>query len=154
MTYVSIAHGCRVGNNVIMANLATLGGHVHISDYARIGGVTALHQFVKVGQYAILGAGSKANMDIPPFTVADGMPARLYGINVINLKRNGFKLQDIKNIKQMYKTLFYSADLWKARLALIENEFGEFEYGRMFLDFIKNSSRGIAHPPKKGANEE
>ena len=67
MTGAHVAHDCIVGNNVIMANLATLGGHVEIGDWANIGGGVMVHQFVKVGTQSLIGGGFTAKQDVPPY---------------------------------------------------------------------------------------
>jgi len=77
MAYAHIAHDCKIGNHVIMANVATLGGHVEIEDYAIIGGIVAIHQFVRIGAYAIIGGGSSTVKDIPPYVTASGIRAKL-----------------------------------------------------------------------------
>ena len=35
-----VAHDCRIGNHVILANSASLAGHVHVGDHAILGGFT------------------------------------------------------------------------------------------------------------------
>lgn len=51
MAYTHIAHECKIGNNVIMANAATLAGHVTIEDKVILGGMVGVHQFVHI--YAV-----------------------------------------------------------------------------------------------------
>ncbi len=74
MAYVHVAHNCKIGNNVIMANVATLAGHVTLEDKAVLGGLSAVHQFVKIGTVSIVGGCSKVVKDVPPYIKADGHP--------------------------------------------------------------------------------
>lgn len=153
MTYVNIAHECIIGNNVILANLASLGGHVVVDDYARIGGVTAIHQFVRIGKYAMIGAFSKAVLDIPPYTIADGAPARVYGLNSVNLLRNNFSKESRQVIKRIFKLYYKSGGTKDERLALLEKEFGDSPECQEFVSFIKGTIKGIAHLSAQGKNE-
>src|SRR4030066_504879 len=79
MAYVHIAHDCKIGSHIIMANAATLGGHVVIEDYAVVGGLTAIHQFTRIGAYAMDGGSSGVGQDIPPYMIASGARAKLFG---------------------------------------------------------------------------
>ena len=90
MACTHVAHDCIVGNNTIMANLATLGGHVEIGEWANIGGGVVIHQFVKIGEQSLIGGGFCAKQDVPPYVVVAGHPLRFIGINKIGLTRRGF----------------------------------------------------------------
>jgi len=149
MNYVSIAHDCIVGNGVIMANLATLGGHVILENQCRIGAKTAFHQFVRVGKFAMAGAASKFVQDVPPFTVSDGHPAKVRGLNIIGIRTSKvnpmsqLSPESLKMLKKAYKILFRSRlnmshAIQKVRKELEHND--EVEY---LLNFIENSKRGI-----------
>lgn len=115
MAYSHVAHDCVVGNGVIIANATQIAGHCQIGDFAILGGVTTVHQFIRVGARAITGASSRVQQDVPPFMLADGHPARLFGLNTIGLKRAGFSKERILALKRAYKELFlrgrYSAAL-------------------------------------------
>ena len=43
MAYTHVAHDCRLGNHILMANVATLAGHITIGDHAILGGLVLLH---------------------------------------------------------------------------------------------------------------
>ena len=90
MAYVHIAHDCKIGNNVVMANAATLAGHVLIEDSAFIGGIVAVHQFTRIGRYAMMGGFSGIGQDIPPYMIASGARAKLYGLIPSGLKGTAF----------------------------------------------------------------
>ena len=44
MAYTHIAHDCKTGRHVMMANNATLAGHITLGDFSTIGGLVAIHQ--------------------------------------------------------------------------------------------------------------
>ena len=88
MAYSHVAHDCKVGNECVIANAGTLAGHVTLEDKVVIGGLTAIHQFVRVGKLSIIGGCSKVVQEIPPFSTCDGHPARIYGLNLIGLRRS------------------------------------------------------------------
>jgi len=149
MNWVNIAHDCVIGNNVIMANLATLGGHVIIEDNCRIGAKTAYHQFVRVGTMSMSGACSYFSKDVPPFTLSAGNPAKVRGLNLIarrTSKVNPMRVlppHTITLLKRAFRILFrsklnMSQAIKKVRETVEPNE--EVEY---LLRFIESSKRGI-----------
>ena len=91
MNYSHVAHDCKIGRRVVMANNATLAGHITIGDYCTIGGLSAIHQFTNVGDYAFIGGKTGVPKDIPPYVSASGNRARLYGLNTVGLRRAGFR---------------------------------------------------------------
>jgi len=144
MAYAHIAHDCKIGNHVIMANVATLGGHVEIEDYAIIGGIVAIHQFVKIGAYAIIGGGSSTVKDIPPYVMASGIRAKLYGLNIVGLKRQGFSKEVINALKKAYKILVYKPiTLREAIKQVKEDSIFSLPEVVHFVEFIEHSQRGI-----------
>ncbi|MCA1799233.1 MAG: acyl-ACP--UDP-N-acetylglucosamine O-acyltransferase [Xanthomonadaceae bacterium] len=106
MAYVHIAHDCVVGDNVILANCATLAGHVHIDDWAILGGFAKMHQFCHVGTHAFCGMDCGVTRDVPPYVTVSGHPAEPHGINSEGLKRRGFTAAQIRTIKQAYRLLY------------------------------------------------
>lgn len=108
MAYAHIAHDCQIGNSVILANATTLAGHVHIGDHAILGGLVAIHQFVRIGTHAFIGGKSGLRMDMPPYMLAFGAPAKLYGPNLVGLRRHKFPPNVIQALKKSYKILFRS----------------------------------------------
>ena len=109
MAYAHIAHDCKVGNNVIMANCATLAGHVEIADFVIFGGLCAVHQFCRIGKYAFISGVTGVPKDVPPFMIAAGDRAKLYGLNVVGLERRGFTKEDITQLKKAYRIIFRSS---------------------------------------------
>jgi len=106
MAGTHVAHDCRIGNHVIMANNATLGGHVTIGDHAIIGGMSAVHQFVRIGPHAIIGGMSGVEHDVIPYGSVMGERASLAGLNLVGLKRQGFDRDTIHALRNAYKLLF------------------------------------------------
>lgn len=145
MAYCHIAHDCEIGNHVIITNATNMGGHVTIEDWAIVSGLVAIHQFVRIGSHAFVGGGSRINRDVPPFCKATGNPtAKLYGLNAVGLDRRGFSPEVRRRLKRTYRVLFQSE--WHLSRALLKvTEDPELmcpEVG-YFLDFIRNSERGI-----------
>ncbi len=142
MAYVHIAHDCHVGNNIIMANCATLGGHVEIDDFAIFGGLCAVHQFCKIGKYAFISGLTGVPKDIPPFIIAAGGRSKPYGLNVVGLERRGFSKEEISNLKKAYRILFRSSLPLETSLKIIHDEL-EGKHIDELVNFIKTSKRGI-----------
>lgn len=141
MTYVHVAHNIRVGNNVVISSIAQLGGHVQIGDYANIGGHAGIHQFCRVGKYAMLGAKSYLNKDLPPYLMASGNRARVCGLNTTGLLRNLFSWAEIEEIKNIMRFIYESQHNLTECTAMLEKRNSCF--AREFIDFLKTSKRGI-----------
>ncbi|MDD5060094.1 MAG: acyl-ACP--UDP-N-acetylglucosamine O-acyltransferase [Candidatus Omnitrophica bacterium] len=149
MAYSHVAHDCRIGSGCVLANNSTLAGHVTIEDKAVIGGIVAIHQFVRIGKLSIIGGCSKVVQDIPPFSTCDGHPARVYGLNLIGLRRTGLGRDAIKQIDQAFKLLFNSGFSLKHAIEKCEKELVKSEEVAYLLNFAKNSERGIARSCRK-----
>lgn len=108
MAYVHVAHDCVLGDNVIMANNATLAGHVDIEDWAILGGFSKIHQFVRIGAHSFTGMNVDITRDVPPYVMVSGTPVEPHGINSEGLKRRGFTADQLRNIKNAYKVLYRS----------------------------------------------
>ncbi len=143
MAYTHVAHDCVIGNDVVMANAATLGGHVTISDGAIIGGLAGIHQFCRIGSLAMIAGGAVVVMDVPPFTQAQGDRARLFGLNLIGLKRKGISPKSIDALKLTYKIIFRLDLKLEDALVKVEQEVVACQEVREMIDFIQTSERGI-----------
>ena len=143
MAYCHVAHNCKLGNHIIMSNGATLGGPTHIEDYAIIGGLTGVHQFSRIGAHCIVGGASGVNKDVPPYTTVAGNHARPFGLNLIGLKRRGFPEETIKALKKAYRIIFRSQLLLDAAIKKVEAEVEDYPEVRYFVQFIKESKRGV-----------
>ncbi len=148
MAYVHIAHDCRVGNQTIFANNATLGGHVHVDDWAIIGGLSGVHQFVKIGAHVMVGFASAVSQDVPPFMLVDGNPLAVRGFNVEGLRRRGFSAARIAAVKQMHRLIYRSGlTLEAAKAALPEVAAATPDASddvKRVLEFLQRAARGIA----------
>lgn len=158
MAYVHVAHDCTVGNGVILANAVQIAGHAEIGDHAVLGGVTTVHQFVRIGTRAITGASARIQQDVPPYMMADGHPARLFGLNAVGLKRAGFSRQAQAALKTAYKELFLRGHYVEARETLERTLALEHAEVAHLLAFIRGSKRGVMRAGRKGrtrdANED
>jgi len=144
MAYSHIAHNCKVANNCVIANNGTLAGYVTIEDKAVIGGLVAIHQFVRVGILSIIGGCSKVVQDIPPYSTCDGHPARVYGLNLVGLRRNGISKETIEELNRVFKLLFNSGLTKAHALERIKKEISPSQEVSYLVDFVKNSQRGIS----------
>ncbi|WP_269929491.1 acyl-ACP--UDP-N-acetylglucosamine O-acyltransferase [Aminobacter sp. HY435] len=147
-----IAHDCVVGNNVTMANLATLGGHVEIGNNVTLGGLAAVHQMTRVGHHAFVGGAAIVDGDIIPYGMVMGNRARLRGLNVIGMKRSGMARADIFALRKAYKMIFNPARSVAENMPEVEREFAGSAIVRDMLDFIQ--ARGKRHftvPPLRNA---
>ena len=84
-----VAHDCTIGNNTIFANNVAIGGHVEVGNNVFMGGAVVVHQFCRVGSYAIVQGTTGLNMDVIPFMLIGGRPARHYKLNTVGLRRAG-----------------------------------------------------------------
>ena len=144
MTGVHIAHDCILGNNIIMANCATLAGHVEIGNGANIGGFSAVHQFSRVGDHAFMGGFTTASMDVLPFMKTAGTrDTKSYGVNIIGLRRKGFSEEIIKALQQAHRILFGMDMLREEAMERASSELGHVAEVAYLLEFIRESKRGV-----------
>ena len=143
MAYAHIAHDCKIGSHVIMANVATLAGHVVVEDHTVIGGLVAIHQFTRIGAYAMVGGFSGVGQDIPPYMIASGARAKLFGLNAIGLKRHGFSDQTINELKKAYKILFREKHTVKEAIKKIQEDLPYTDEIKHLIEFIQKNKRGI-----------
>ena len=142
MCGVHVGHDCHINDNIVISANSVIGGHVSISEYTFISGLVAVHQFVNIGQYTMLSGCSKVVKDIPPFTTADGNPARIVGFNNVGMKRAGFSSAARKRIKQCYHTLFHAGlNITQALEQLNSGTLSAEDVS--IVDFFENSERGV-----------
>ena len=153
MVYSHVGHDCQIGNNVILANCATLAGHVLLEDYVGVGGLAAIHQFSRVGESAYLGGGAMVSLDVPPYCVAQGDRARLFGLNLIGLKRRGFSEEQLNALKKAYRTLFADGLTLKEAVDRTRQEQASSPEVVHLTDFIASSQRGICRPRRNAGQE-
>ena len=143
MSYVHVAHDCRVGNHCILVSYVGIAGETDVDDWAIIGGNTAVHQFSHIGTHAMVGGCSAVNKDIPPYSICGRTPICYAGINIVGLRRRGFDSDTIRNIKDMYDMIYYQGFNISDGCAKVEAGFPDSVEKNNILEFIRNSKRGI-----------
>ncbi len=108
MACVHIAHDCVLGDNIIMANNASLAGHVKVGNYAILSGYSLIHQFCQVGEHSFTSFASHVNQSIPPYVTVSGEKAKVKGVNTEGLKRRGYSPEQIQQVRRAYKVLYRS----------------------------------------------
>lgn len=144
LAYCHVAHNVKLGDGIIMSNVATLAGHVTVGDHAVIGGLVAIHQFCRVGKMAMIGGCSKVVQDIPPFMIADGNAARTVTVNKVGLERNGVSEAAQTALRQAYKILFRAGLTIPNALEQIERELPPLPELAHLVSFVRTSERGIS----------
>jgi len=154
MAYSHVAHDCKIGNDCVIANAGTLAGYVTLEDKVVIGGLAAIHQFARVGKLSITGGCSKVVQDIPPFSTCDGHPAKVYGLNIIGLRRSNISKDAQSALKKAFKILFNSGLSFRHAAEKAREEAGKFKEIDYLLDFVINSKRGVCRGTEKSQNGE
>jgi UDP-N-acetylglucosamine acyltransferase len=145
MAYTHVAHDCRTGRRVILANAASLAGHIRVDDCAILGAFVAVHQFARIGTHAFIGAVSGVSKDIPPYVLASGTPrAKLHGLNLVGLKRYGFGEEKIRPLKRAYRILFRLGLTLNEGIERVRAEVEQIPEVQNLIEFIKTSERGIS----------
>jgi UDP-N-acetylglucosamine acyltransferase len=143
MAYVHVAHDCIIGNHCVLANAVQLAGHVQIGDNVVIGGLAGVHQYCRIGRAAMLGGGAMAAQDVPPFTIAQGDRARLFGLNIVGLRRAGFELSSLGGLKGAYRELFHQGLPLRIALEQVREVYAGVTEVVDLVAFIEASTRGI-----------
>lgn len=143
MAYTHVAHDCVIGNDVILANAASLGGHVHIGDNVILGGFSIVHQFCHLGDHCFSAMGSAITKDVPPFVMVGGRPTKPHGINSVGLDRRGFSSDAILQIKRAYKLLYKSGLKLSEAIDQLAEAAKEQPALDVMVDFLGNSNRSI-----------
>ena len=138
-----VAHDCVVGDEVIIINYAGLSGHVTVEDRATIGGLTGIHPFTRIGTYAYVGGCAKVTQDVPPFVMADGVPATARAVNVIGMRRGGVDGEGRRQVRAAFRILYRSGLAPATAAARIRAELGGHPLVARLADFIEDSKRGI-----------
>ena len=142
MAYSHIAHDCRVGDGVVLANHATVAGHAVIEDFVVFGGMAAVGTFLRIGESAMLAAGSMVEREVPPFCIVSGDRARLRAVNRVGLERRGFCDSEKAEIKRIFKALKGTGTSPADIVEILENTIGS-EPGKRMLRFLERVSRGL-----------
>ena len=143
MAYSHVAHDCRIGNDCVVANVGHLAGHVVLEDKVIIGGLTGVHQFVRIGNMSIVGGCSKVVQDVPPYSMCDGDPCKVFGVNVVGLKRAHFEQTTISTLRKAFKILFHSGLTKTHAIEKVQQELGSMAELEYLIGFIRGSERGV-----------
>jgi UDP-N-acetylglucosamine acyltransferase len=143
MAYSHVAHDCVVGSNTVFANCASLGGHVEIGDWAILGGLSAVHQHCKIGAHAFLAGGAIVTRDVPPYVMVAGNPSSPHMVNSEGLKRRGFTEEQVRSVREAYRLVYRSDLKLSEALERLEPSAREQPALRLFVDFIRSSTRSI-----------
>jgi UDP-N-acetylglucosamine acyltransferase len=153
MGLTHVAHDCKVGNRIIMANGSMLGGHVIVEDDANISGNVAVHQYVRIGRLAMAGGVVRLFKDVPPFMLVE-LHTHIHGLNTVGLRRAGYDQPTRNSIKQAYRILYRSGLNVPQAVERLEAELNDVEPVRELVSFIRHSVRGIAkHTPIKRSTQ-
>jgi UDP-N-acetylglucosamine acyltransferase len=145
MAYCHVAHGCKVGNHVIMANLASLAGEVEVDDFAIVGGMTGVHQFCRIGIHAMVGGATKVRQDCPPFMITEQTTGevRVLGPNIVGLQRRGFSKETRAALKEAYRFLYREGLNRGQALERIRYEIEQTPEIVTLVKFYAESQRGV-----------
>jgi UDP-N-acetylglucosamine acyltransferase len=143
LAYAHMAHNVRLGNHIIMSNVATLAGHVVVEDYAVVGGLAAIHQFCRIGTLSMIAGCAKVVQDVPPYMIVDGNPAETRAHNKVGMERHGISEAAQAAIRQAYKILIRDGLTTPNALARIEQELPALPELQHLVQFVRTSERGI-----------
>jgi len=138
-----VAHDCVVGSDTMFANSAAIAGHVTIEDGVMFGGLAAVHQHSRIGRLAMIGGGAMCAQDVPPFTIAQGDRARLFGLNIIGLRRAGFDADAVSVLKEAWRMLFVSDLPKRTAISRVHERFGGHAEVQEILEFLRSTQRGV-----------
>jgi len=142
MTSGHIAHNCKIGNRTVIASCALVAGYVEVEDQAFISGGVVIHQFSKIGRVSMIGGNTRVNSDVPPYFLCSDFNVAAKGLNLVGLRRAGFKAADVAALKAAYKLLYKSNLKLEEALNRIEAEVPT-EHTLHLVAFIRSSKRGI-----------
>lgn len=140
-----LGHNVRVGECCTLTNKVGLSGHVQMGDYVVTGGLAGFHQFVRVGSHAMVGGMAKIVMDVPPYSLVDGNPASMYGLNTVGMRRRGFNQAQRRRVKEIYRTLFETAASLEDGVTLIGERYAGDAFALEIAAFVGKSRRGVYH---------
>jgi UDP-N-acetylglucosamine acyltransferase len=143
MAQAHVAHDCRVGNGVIMANAATLAGHVKIEDRGQVGAYSGVHQFCRVGREAFIGGYSVIVKDALPFAISQGNHAKCYGLNSVGMRRRGYSKETVEKLKHAFHLLLAAKLNTTQALEKIKQDIADSEEVNLLVSFIETSQRGV-----------
>ena len=154
MSYVHVAHDCRIGSHCILTSYVGIAGETDIDDWAILGGGSKAHQFSRIGTHAMIGGTCRVTKDVPPYVLCGREPLAYMGINIVGLRRRGFTSEQIRNIKDIYETIYYEGLNVSDSCAKVESGFPQSEERDTILRFIRSSTRGIIRAASSESKSE
>ncbi|TNE27379.1 MAG: acyl-ACP--UDP-N-acetylglucosamine O-acyltransferase [Alphaproteobacteria bacterium] len=145
-----VAHDCMVGNQVILANNATLAGHVHVGDFVILGGLSAVHQFVRIGSHAFIGGMSGVEHDVIPYGMVKGDRAYLAGLNYVGLERRGFDKDQVQILLKVFRQLFKGEGTLADRMHAVADEHANDDFVMTMVNFINSRENRALCLPRTG----
>ena len=145
MEGMHVAHDVLIGNGCIIGNSTKIAGEVVIDDFAILSANVLVHQFCHIGSYVMVGGGTRTSQDVPPFTIAAREPVAYCGLNLVGLRRRGFKPETIEAIHNAYRIIYQNGNLLSERLDQVRSTVPAIPEVQYILDFVGNSARGIIH---------
>lgn len=142
MENMHVAHDCVIGNGCIIGNSTKFAGEVVVDDFAIISAEVLVHQFCHIGGYVMVQGGSRTSQDIPPFVIAGKEPIRFAGLNLVGLRRRGFPVEVIENIREAYR-LIYSKGIIKEGIEEVKANVPMSKEIEYIINFVETASRGI-----------
>ena len=130
-----VAHDCTVGDKTIFANNVAIGGFVEVGNNVFMGGAVVVHQFCRIGSYAIVQGTTGINMDVIPFMLIGGRPAKHYRLNIVGLRRAGIVGENYKVLSAAFRLLKNKKSLETLQLT------AELQYLQNWL--AADSKRGL-----------
>jgi UDP-N-acetylglucosamine acyltransferase len=148
MANCHVAHDCRLGDRVVIANGTLLAGHVEVGDGVFIGGNSAVHQFCRIGEGVMLGGMSGLSKDLPPFLMAAERD-RVVGLNSVGLRRRGCSREAVAELKTLYRRVYGAPSPREEAAALLASGLAASREAAVFLAFFAGGKRGIVGPRRK-----
>lgn len=153
MVGAHVGHDCKVGNRCILTNNSLLGGHCELEDNVYVSGNAALHQFVKVGRLAFISGLSASTKDVPPFIIQQNIN-EVYGVNLVGMRRAGLTSAQIDAVRRLYHIVYLQGLALPNALIQVMSELGHVDVAREFVQFVKNSKRGICAAPGRKLSKD
>jgi len=149
-----IGHDCKVGSDVTFANNVVLGGHVNVGDFVVFGGQAAVRQFVRIGQGAMVVGLSGVRADVIPFGLVQGPLAQLIGLNVVGMRRRGWKKADIHQLRRAYEFMFFGPGIFRERVEQVAAQDPDHPLIREVTEFIRSGSHPLTTATRRGQIEQ
>lgn len=149
MMSTHVAHDCKLGSNIVMANHATLAGHVIVGDHVWFGGLSAVLQFVRIGSYAVIGGMAGVENDVIPFGRVKGERGSLAGLNLVRMERMGLEKVQMKTMQRAFQQLFDGEGTMEERIEAVDENFGRDPYVAQIVEFARKKEKYPLCSPKK-----